>query len=64
MAIFPLAADQIIAQMWSNGARGATPEYGMETSANATAAVESVVLKKQFIDIASKMRGTRAVNFH
>jgi len=22
MAIFPLAPDQIIAQMWSNGARG------------------------------------------
>jgi len=32
-----LHADQIIAQMWSNGVRGATPEYGMETSANATA---------------------------
>jgi len=24
MAIFPLAPDQTIAQMWSNGARGAT----------------------------------------
>jgi len=25
MVIFPLAPDQIIAQMWSNGARGGLP---------------------------------------
>jgi len=32
MVIFPLAPDQTIAQMWSNGARGGTTMFGQVVS--------------------------------
>jgi len=34
MTIFPLAPDQTIAQMWSNGARGGTHAYTQNGKTN------------------------------